>query len=374
MADHQLPAYLQNRQVEDFTDHASDGLGGMLPPHVSIQGNVFTLIDATGQEFQPMQIMDAVIVDRSTVTCKRFYPPDRPWTPNSDEPPTCWSSNGVGPSKEAVAPQARTCAECQWNVRGSAVSKISGAAIKACRDEYLMAILLPSMPNMMFQFVLTPGSFDNWQGYTAKFKNSNVRISMVVTRMAFQPKVNGVVTFESTAYIDEATNNLVQKALLEKATDVLCGRLDTPRVAGIAAPVQMQQIQPEQAIQQPRFVPAVQPQQSIQQPLSAMTPTVPAATNASPPVSEPAPVQRRRRRTAAEMAAANSGATAPTNGAGGIGTPIPVPSAAPQAPFPHAAPQTSTPVPPNNFGIQQGQPAAANPELATMLDDWFSKG
>ena len=79
----QLPAYLQNRTVPDFTDYASDGLGAALPPHVSIQGNVFTLIDATGQEFQPLPVMDCVIVDRSNFACKRFYPPDKPWTPNS---------------------------------------------------------------------------------------------------------------------------------------------------------------------------------------------------------------------------------------------------------------------------------------------------
>src|SRR5271163_1452073 len=189
MVDQQLPAYLQNRQVQDFTDYAADGIGGMLPPHVSIQGNLFTLIDATGQEFEPMQTMDVVIVDRSTVTCKMYF--GKPWTPGSEEPPMCWSTNGIGPSRDAVTPQARTCAECPNNVRGSAVSAISGASVKACRDEFHLAILLPSMPNMMFRYVLTPGSFKNWQAYAGKFKNSNVKISMVLTRMSFVPKVNG---------------------------------------------------------------------------------------------------------------------------------------------------------------------------------------
>jgi hypothetical protein len=380
MTDHALPSYLQNRTISDFTDYASDGIGGMLPPHVSIQGNLFTLIDAAGQEYQPMQTMDCVIVDRSNVTCKMYF--GKPWQPNQEnrDPPKCWSTNGIGPSISAVEPQARTCTECKHNEKGSAVSAISGATIKACRDEYHFAILLPSMPNIMFRFVLTPGSFKHWQAYTGKFNNSNVRISMVVTRMSFVPKVNGEIQFESIAYIDEATNNLVQKALLEKATDVLCGRLDTPRVAAITVSESGHwSDKPVQQVQQP--VPLSIP--SVISPVASPTLTAGPVAATQPIVPEGAPVQRRRRRTAAEMAAANSGAAtpAPTNGVGQPGQPIPTRSPAPQAPFPHptstpgtvpgTGPALGTQVQPSNFGIQQGQPAASNPELATMLDDFF---
>lgn len=362
MADHQLPAYLQNSAVPDFTDYASDGIGSMLPPHVSIQGNMFTLIDATGQEFQPMPTMDVVIVDRSTVTCKMYF--GKPWTPGSEEPPMCWSTNGIGPSRDAVSPQARTCGECPHNIRGSAQSAISGAATKACRDEYHLAILVPTIPNMLFRYVLTPGSFKNWAAYTEQFKNSNVRISFVLTRMSFKPKVNGEVEFKSVAYVDEATNGIVQKALIEKATDALVGRLDTPRVAALPAPVAQQQIEQPASRVQPPFTPA---------PAALLTPTGGPAAVIQQPVPggqpEPAPTQRRRRRTAAEMAEANG---APTNGQ----TPV-QPAAAPQAPFPHPPTQAASagqaPAPQGNFGMAPGQPAAANPELNTMLDDFFKQ-
>jgi hypothetical protein len=282
MVDHQLPAYLQNRAVPDFTDYAADGLGSALPPHVSIQGNLFTLIDSAGKEYQPLPVMDCVIVDRSNFACKMYY--DKPWVPNADEPPVCWSTNGVAPSRDAIVPQARTCAECQLNVRGSAVSKISGASIKACRDEYHMAILLPSLPDMLFRYVLTPGSFKNWQAYVEKFKNSNVRISMVVTRMSFVPKVNGEVMFESKAYVDEATNARVQAALLEKKTDLLLGRLDTPKVAaiaGIGAPIQ-QMLHPNSTGQTP--VLSTQPGSTMQVQQPAPLPVTAAA-----PISQTQP-------------------------------------------------------------------------------------
>jgi hypothetical protein len=332
MTIHELPAHLRGAAVSDFTDYADEGIGSALPPHISIRGNKFTLIDASGEEFQPLDILDCVIVDRSNVACKMYY--DKPWVPNADEPPVCWSTNGVAPSREAAVPQARTCGECDKNVRGSAVSKISGASIKACRDEYHMALLVPTIPDMLFRYVLTPGSFKNWQNYVGKFKNTNLRISMVVTRMSFVPKVNGEIEFKSISYADEPTYALVTKALTEKATDALVGRLDQPRIAALAAPAtqQVQQLDP------------------------LAISTAPAAETAQ--AAEPAPAQRKRRRTAAEMQAANG---TPTNGQAAPG-----PANAPEAPFPHAGKSEAQPA---NFGI--AQPAQADPALGAMLDDFF---
>ena len=54
---------------------------------------------------------------------------------------------------------------------------------------------------------------------------------------------------------------------------------------------------------------------------------------------------------------------------------------APQAPFPHPGQATATSQAPQGgqaaqgtFGIAAGQPAAANPELAGMLDSFFKQG
>lgn len=360
-----LPAHLRGAAVPDFTDYASDGLGSALPPHVSIAGNTFTLVDAGGAEFPSSPTLDVVFIDRSSFACKMYY--DKPYTPGQDsgEPPACWSTNGIGPSREAANPQARTCAECPNNVRGSAISKLSGASIKACRDEYHMAILNPAIPNMLFRFVLTPGSFKNWSAYVEKFKNTNLRISMVVTRMSFVPKVNGEIQFQSVSYADDPTYALVAKALAEKATDALVGRLDTPRTA-IAGPAAQAQIAaPVTQVQQPdplasavaaaeaQFMPSAAPNAaSSGQPTTVATSAVPAQA------ADTAPTQRKRRRSAAEMAEANAPAS---------GQAPQQPAAAAQAPFPHPgqAAQTGT------FGIAAGQPAAANPELSGMLDSFF---
>ena len=122
------------------------------------------------------------------------------------------------------------------------------------------------------------------------------------------------------------------------------------------------------------------PAQQVQQP-GPFVPThpVPNAANHGPAIANGAlpaattspseqPAQRRRRRTQAEIAADNAAAAQ----AGGA---APQAAASPQqAPFPHpgqqAQPQQAQPQQ-AEFGIAQGQPAAANPELATMLDDFF---
>ena len=383
----QLPAHLQNRQIKSLTDRAAEGMGSSLPPHISIQGNSFTFIDAAGTEYQPILTFDAVVVDVSDVMCKRYF--DKPWDPSSStyDPPACWSANGIAPSKEATKPQAAACATCPQNERGSKISALSGASIKACRDERWIALLVPQMLSMIFQLVITPGSFKNWKAYTETLRNFGKELSLGLTRFSFKPKVNGELLFEDVGWVDAATADVIEAAVREKKTDVIVGRNDRPRETGaqIGGPVaqatlpppnQFQQHLPpadvliadltkgaQQQVQPGPFVPAAAAPQPT--PLAAF-PTV-----AGPVVEQPAaPVEapRRRRRTQAEIAAAN--APAPLAAAPNAFVPQTAPSAAgpaaaPQVPFPVAQPAASQPAPAPQFGMAPGM--QVNPEMAAML-------
>lgn len=350
-----LPAYLQNRTKANVAERAAQHLGASLPPHISIQGNTFTLIDASNNEQAAGAMLDVCVVDVSDVKCKRFYPPDKPWTPDSNDAPACFSANGIGPSRDAASPQARTCDECKWNVRGSAVSKISGAAIKACRDEEWIAVYAPQFPQMLFQLVITPGSFQNWRDYLNKFKQGDVDVSDVVTRLSFEPKVTGVLQFQATTFIDEATANAREQALKNKATEALVGRTDVPRggelpgggqqVAQIGVPAQqVQQITP--------FVAAPAASPATFQPGLATQATSNAQSVAP---STPEPARRGRRRNTAQPEPAQQ------------------PAGAPMAPF---RPETPAPVAqaaqPSSFGIQQG--VAPSAELENTLNSIFGPG
>lgn len=312
------PAYLDDN-LPTLNDRATQGLGALLPPHISIRGNAFTLVDAAGnQRAHTMRVtlpngqtqeqaapLEALVADISDHVCKQFYAnPD--WTPDSNDPPDCWSANGVAPSRDAVNPQARTCAECKQNVRGSRVSKMSGAAIKACRDEVWTALILPQYPGMIFQLKITPGSFQAWRAYCELVK-ARADLGQIMTRVTFEAGVNGVLRFEPTGeWAPQALYEARKKALATKTTDSFVGRNDVPRQA-IEAPgnyaAQAQIGQPTLA------APTATPQQTGFNPAQGNPTGISASQSGSVQSNTGAieqPTQRRKRRTQAEIAADNA--------------------------------------------------------------------
>ena len=380
-----LPAYLQNMNVPNLSERAFVGLGSVMPPHISIRGNRFTLVDSSGNEEAVNTIhLDVAIADMSEVVCKTYFKNE--WDPASKDPPMCFSANGIAPSREAINPQSHTCAECPKNVRGSAVSKMSGAAIKACRDEKWIAVIVVGYPkDMLFRLVLTPGSFTNWRSFAERFRGQQVTFQHVITRLSFEAGVNGVLTFSipqevpTGGWLDERTAQLVVKAVGSKATDKYVGRDDVPRQ--LSAPVEIAQAplsaaqptaQPGPGFSMPSpsgpFAPPQAP--AALSAASPSTPTAPPQTQIAPPAQAASPSEgqgRRQRRTKAEMEAARAGQPAVQQ------APAAQPSAAggfTPAPFRPAEPaQANGPAP--QFGMSTG--VTPNPELQATLADMFNK-
>lgn len=351
----QLPAHLANRQqLPSMMEAAVAGLGGSLPPHISIQGNAFTLIDATGAEQPVGNTLSACIIDISPHMCKQYY--GKPWTPGSNDPPLCWSANGVGPSREAAEPQSQSCAACPHNVRGSAVSALSGASIKACRDEKWLALLLPQYPGMLFQLRVTPGSFKNWGAYTKPFEDDGqIQPRDVLTTFGFQAQTNGVLTFQPADFISDVIADARDKALRAKATDTLVGRTDVPIRTSLQARADLVEEQSRIAALGPQGAVAISPGEHAVQPASFV-----ARVTAEHTATEP---QRRRRRTQAEMQAAQQptqlGAeTAPV-------APFRAATQAQGAATPFGQPATPAGAGPQ-FGISPG--VAPNPEMMKAID------
>ena len=340
----QLPSHLQGRVAPDVTSKAVAGMGVTLPPRISIGGNAFTLIDAAGKEYPAGTVLDIAIVDSSDdPPRKRFY--REKWQSDSNDPPLCFSSNGIAPSIESVERQARTCAECQFNKRGSAVSEISGVAIKACRDEKWLAVLLPSHPSMLFQLVLTPGSFGNWKNFT-KYFGKGVNITDVVTHLSFEAKKSGVLCFEIAGYaqnnpqfISEPVLRFMEKAWAEKATEALIGKTEQ-----IALPAPATQNLLAQAAAEP-FASGLPEPQPLQ-----MTPP---PQGQAPIQATSQPTQQRRRRNTAAAPAPQHQEAPFMPGAQG---PAPV------------APTTGLNGP-ANFGIQQGAEPAQ--DIQNTLNSLF---
>jgi hypothetical protein len=335
MANPSLPAYLQNDAADDLARRISDNLPKSAPPYISIEGNRFTLVDSAGEEEAIETLyLDVCILDVGDHISKIYYEQEYGGKAGTGAPPDCWSDNGVAPSRSAAKPQSPTCMGCPKNEWGSAVSKMSGKGVKACRDYYKLACLVPG-DDMIFLLRVPPNSLKNIDAYTMKFNGQEVGLSSVMTRMSFVPGVQGTLQFQAIDYIDEATHKTRIAVRNSKATDAIVGRTDKPReglpisqpVAQITAPAA-----PPQA-----FVPNVG------------SPSTPTQTAPLAPAASPSEPTKRKRRTKAEMVAAGQ----PTQGTV-------------QAPFrPEPPPST-----PGNSGAPFGMApgVAPNPELQATLD------
>ncbi len=250
-----LAAFLAARQGKSLADAATAGLGGARPPHISRKGNRFTLVDAAGNT-KPMTLMDqqtgnvyidVVIVDVNPNKSKLYYAGS--WNDDESAPPDCFSDNGVGPSSMASKPQAPTCASCPMNEWGSAISKMSGQPVRACRDSKKLAVLVKDDPSgIVYEFVVPPGSFSDKDHGFVRYINSLKGFTIeggikaepydVVTRISFLPNQMGVMSFQPVDIVhnDERMMGLIAKAWENDsaATKAVTGILDKPRDPSLA--------------------------------------------------------------------------------------------------------------------------------------------
>lgn len=359
----QLPAHLQNLPASGLAARAAEGIGSARPPHLLTANGAFVMVDAAGNEQRAQTtFLDVCVADISDVMCKQYYGDEngpKKWDPNSTDPPACWSANGIAPSVEAISPQSPRCDSCEWNKRGSAVAMDGKTPTKACRDEKWLAILIAGVP-MPLQMKLTPGSFTNWRAYVEIFKGKPIDMCHVFTRLGFEAGANGVLTFalSPVGYIDPNVAAMYVQMRNGKASDVLVGRTDRPRLtAGTPANT-------GQEIATMRTLP---------------TDSTPAqVAEATQPAGEQQPARRRRRtveQIAADNAAAAGGApqtqpagVAPGMAGGAFGNPS---TTTPAAPFAQPSPAGGGQAAP--FGIAQNPPPPPA-GLDASLDALFNTG
>lgn len=225
----QLPAHLANRQRRDLASSAMAGLNAGSPPHVSIAGNRFTLVDAAGNERQIQTLfLDVCIIDANATVSKIFYDPRTKYDPSGDNnnPPLCFSDNGIGASAQAAQPQNTSCQLCPHNAWGSAVSQMTGKQTKACNDAKKLAVMVPGLYDQVFLLRVPPASLKHLAKYTQTLLGHGVDLPDAVTRLEFESQ--GVLKFTPVGYVDEPTAAATDKLMEAKATDLLLGKSDRP--------------------------------------------------------------------------------------------------------------------------------------------------
>ena len=349
-----LPAHLKNRRSQAVATEVAAGLGSAQPPHVSIQGGRFTLVDAAGNK-KPVEtlFLDCIIIDGQKGRSRTFWGVGAVFEGDNSGPPLCFSDNNVAPSSNAQEPQAQTCAICPMLRFDSDVSKMTGKPVPACKVLKKLAIMLPGF-NFPFQLRVPVMSHASLATYSNEFKAGDADVSDVITRITFVEGKTGELQFdfadfgqEDLPYIDAPTMTLRDDMLENKKTDVLVGRNDVPWSGALPAPKEQQALAPPKPAAQAAQTPRPTPPQSPSRP----------AFGASPGAAGEAPKRGRGRpagSVAKPAAPAGNGGFVP---AGGKGRDSIESSTAPQSENPAT------------FGIEAG--AEPDTELTQALDAVF---
>lgn len=368
----QVPAHIAARQKRDLVGAAIGGLNAGSPPHISIAGNRFTLVDDAGnQKTMQTLFLDICVVDANPSVSKIFFDPLVPFEPGGDNnnPPICWSDNGVGASAQAAQPQNASCQLCPHNAWGSATSKATGKPTKACNDVKKIAVVVPGI-DMVFLMRIPPASLKNWGKYCQTLGGHGVDLPDAITRVEFESQ--GVLKFAPQGYVDAASAAFTDKVLAVKGTEQLVGRNDRPWGGhGDAAKVAYAQSQANVA---PAMLPPAAPA-----PVSA-GPAAPAPTFMPPPPAPsafgaPAPVVPFAQPAVQPAADPFTGVAETTKAPRKPRTPkAPAPAEAPGIPpFLQRNPEPAAPAPAapqSTFGMEPS-PAAPDAGIQAALDAAF---
>lgn len=346
-----LPAHLKNRRSQAVATEVSAGLGSAQPPHVSILGGRFTLVDAAGNK-KPLETtyLDCIIIDGQKGRSRTFWGVAAQFEGDNSGPPLCFSDNNIGPSVNSQEPQAQTCAVCPMARFDSDVSKMTGKPVPACKVLKKLAIMLPGF-TFPFQLRVPVMSHASLATYSNEFKAGDADVSDVITRVTFVEGKTGELQFDfadfgqdDLPYIDAPTVKLRDDMLESKKTDVLVGRNDVPWSGALPASKGQQALAPPKPAAQ--AAPTARPAESP--PTSRPAFGAPGAAGEAPP-------KRGRGRPAGSTAKPQP----PTNGF------APAKPSAIETTLQQPDPRADVP----SFGIEQG--AEPDTELAQALDDVF---
>lgn len=233
-----LPTRRQRRDLSTSLTH----LGQQRPPSISIANDRFTKIDANGQQIGEQTLfLDVVICDVAENRGKLYY--GHPF--GSGRPPKCYSEDGQYPSAQATEPQAPSCGQCWWNVKGSTISPMTGDAAKACRDQQKLAVFCMNgeeldQPPLAYELVVPPASLTNLRQYRdhlatmppAVAGRKHAGVDDVITRLTIE--TGKKIGFKAVAQAagDDEIEDRFEMLTANGATDKLVGRGDQPLPAG----------------------------------------------------------------------------------------------------------------------------------------------
>ena len=219
MLDVGLPAHLKAYELDDTTKALMGGGSGG-SKRISIEGGVWRLL-VNGKEIAQKEErnLNVVVVAAAPKVSRTFYA--GVYKKGQSTAPDCWSANGDYPDSSVKEPQAKSCATCPQNVKGSGQGEG-----RACRFSQRLAVVLDNdIGGDVFQITLPStsifgeGEAGKWplQMYAKMIGGKGVPITAVVTEMRFDtasstPKI----TFKPVRFLEA---NEITQAIEQGKTD-----------------------------------------------------------------------------------------------------------------------------------------------------------
>lgn len=140
----QIPKSLQN--VAGLDDLSNDLSGGMTGGYavVSVRGSKWRIKHhsdeklVTNDNDDPVPSLEVVLVKASPSLSKIYYAAS--YVEGDDNPPDCWSLDGITPDTAVPKKQSPTCAACPHNIWGSKITP-AGKKARACSDSRRVAVV-----------------------------------------------------------------------------------------------------------------------------------------------------------------------------------------------------------------------------------------
>jgi hypothetical protein len=206
-----LPSYLKTVELDDDTKSM---LGGLSGHRISTANGAFSMVvDGKTIATREERHINVVIVRMAQKDSRTFY--EGAYKEGESKPPACWSSDNVRPDSGVTAPQAKTCAECPNNIKGSSASGEG----KACRTSRRLAVVLADdLEGAIYQFnlpatsVYGEGEQNKWplKPYVQYLGSNGVPIGAAVTEMKFDLTNKGRINFRPVKALQEEEFNIIR--------------------------------------------------------------------------------------------------------------------------------------------------------------------
>lgn len=178
-----VPDYMKQFMQQNQADTQSAAAASISVPRLSFRGKRFRWIEDGNETLVKDLTVDVIILGvepEAGRMIKTYY--EKAYQSGDSEPPTCSSSDGIRPDSWVSTPQARTCAECKFNVFGSATSQ-SGGKAKACKDGKRLWVSKQEDPTKPFGLNVPVTSLKNLSEYGKFIARNQYPLAMVITEL-----------------------------------------------------------------------------------------------------------------------------------------------------------------------------------------------